>query len=83
MSEKIDFTKVADMCLVITDLTKIIALMFPKDEEYLLKNLASAAIHISMFSRDLVNHISKRELLTPCTDENKFLQKCGCKDENN
>lgn len=80
MSDKIDFTEVTRISIEITDRTKLIANLFPKDKERLLKNLAAAAIHISLFTRDLMNHVEDGFLGTLCGEE-EFLNKCGCKDE--
>lgn len=80
MSEKIDFVKVTRMCTEILDQVKSVALMFPKDKEFLLKHMAAVSIHLAFFSRDLVNHVE--EGLLPLADgEEEFLNKCGCKDE--
>ena len=81
MSKEIDFELVAALSLEISDRLKLITQYFPKENEDLLKNLAAVAIHVALFMRDLSDHIDGRKTNLG-KQEKQFLNKCGCKNEN-
>ena len=80
MSDKIDFDAVAALALDIGDRFKLITQFFSKENEFLLKNAASGAIHTAMFMKDLADYIDGTKT-SMFKDEERFLNECGCKDE--
>lgn len=77
-NKKIPIELIAATALEISDRFKLISKIFPKDKEPLLKNLASASIHMAYFVRDLYAHIEGDESLNLCELEKRFLAQCGC-----
>lgn len=69
---------ICDALIEIGEKHKMIANLFPKENEHILKHLAAAAIHISLFARDF--HDITMGVKTSLDNESieQFLKKCGC-----
>jgi len=83
MNKKIDYEAISVLLLEINDRIKLAKNIFPKDKEPLLKHFAAAAIHITLFSRDLYedqDNIGSK--LSESTLLKTFLDQCGCKEIN-
>ena len=75
--DKEDHKIIALFSLEITDRFKKIMERIPKEKEFLLKNLASCSIHLTMFIKDIYNEgANEEDKLT----FKEFLFECGCKD---
>ncbi len=79
---QLDTEAIAAISTAITRRIKTIMSLFPQDKKYefLLRNLASGAIHLGLFMRDLTNYLDGNDSRSPLKDEEKFLNECGCKD---
>lgn len=62
----------------ITPRIKAIQNIFNKENEFLLKDLASASIHLAFFIREILNN-SNGDKTESSDIEAKFLDECGCK----
>jgi hypothetical protein len=82
IDKNLDVQAISAILLGMNARTKTIISIFPKDKKYefLLRNLASAAIHLGLFARDLNNYCEGNEPVKPYNDEEKFFNECGCKE---
>jgi len=82
IDKNLDVEAITGILIAMNAQTKTIITLFPKDKKYefLLRNLASAAIHLGLFARDLNNYCEGNEPLKPYDDEEKFFKECGCKE---
>ncbi len=74
-------TIVSELCIQITEKIKSISSKFNDDNQFLLKHCAAAAIHMSFFTRDILQNAKDTVFDELNEAEEKFLNKCGCKDE--
>ena len=81
MTEEIDYDCLSSLILEINDRIKLITTtLIPLDKEYIIKNLASASIHIALFMQDICEYKLGIKDNKDYKIINKFLQECGCKD---
>ena len=51
---------------------------FPPDNEFMLRHLAAASIHLSFFMRDLFEVLSGDKTVRCDKHEQQFIEQCGC-----
>lgn len=76
--EKTQEEEIATLTLEISNRLGIISKTFDDRNDPILKNLAAAAIHLTMFMRDFYNSITDEKLDINETLDNEFLEECGC-----
>lgn len=66
--------------LEISSRMRIIAEIFPKENEHILKHFAAASIHLAFFMRDIHSIVMDKKINNEeySEMENKFLDECGC-----
>lgn len=77
--KKFDPQIIAALILEINSRMQLLHQFFTAKEEFLLKDLASASIHLSMFIRSVVEYHYGEEISKDKKLEEKFLRECGCK----
>lgn len=51
---------------------------FPPDNEFMLRHLAAASIHLNFFMRDLFEVLSGDKTVRCDKHEQQFVEQCGC-----
>ncbi len=70
----LDFDELDRLTFEITNTYRKIVDLFPKENEHILKHLASSSIHLALFRRDLHDVLSvTKSLVIDKPLENKFL----------
>ncbi len=76
---KTDIELIARMCVDISGLHKAISTLFSNKNDPVLKHLASSAVHMTLFMKDVFNSMDETDKIL-IDDEliKKFMIKCGC-----
>ena len=77
MISETDLELICTLVLDIKNRHESILKIFPKEEEHLLKHLAASSVHVALFTRDLAEHVTKRNIISPEIVK-LFTDKCGC-----
>lgn len=51
---------------------------FPKENEYILKHVAAASLHMALFMRDFHEITYDTKICSSKEDEQRFFNECGC-----
>ena len=79
MTQEIDYEIVCALALDITKISHQIVQFFPKNKEFLLKNLAASIIHLGFFMTKILKNKYGEEILYS-EFEKQLFNECGCKE---